>query len=230
MIMRGNLKVYDEKAAQWGDTAEREIARWLRSGHRYRTAKTSVTQPTLKNRFDRDLKVEGDNVEPFYLEIERGEFRGPRWNGPDFRFPTLHIPERRNKWAEDTLFISTNGPITLGLISFKGSWTEDRRELVPNQECENEYMFCVPTVECLKVDLHRALTDPLPVMNYRRVLGLLDEADKITDGYRRTERIKRILGEYPPAGMTQGEYEDRRNEADQIYRKKRGDADQVRLW
>jgi hypothetical protein len=207
--MQGERKPYDEKLAKWSEPKEFQVQAWLEdSGY-------TVTHNNFSSGGKKGVDLYCKRPEEeFYVEVERGEFTGKRFQGNRLAFPTLHVLERRNRYSKFTVCLTLNEAGTVGIVSFKYSWRNERLVNIPNRlKRRGEKAFDVPVEECLYVDLTTPLSHTLAVLNAERVRRVVE------GGYSHAMKTA-TLGPYEePHGMTHSEWRRRHEEIDREYKK-----------
>lgn len=200
--MRGVVKEYDADLAEWSSRAEREIKHWLRSSG------YEVTE-LPHGKTGQDAHAENGH-EQFYVEVERAT--EDRWATGDYptaasKYKTLNVLERRAK-SGSPLFFVTRFDIRRGLVCFRQSLQPERLTPNPNKLVKkDEYVFKVPLIEVLPIDLAHPLPSSIAVLNAKRIR----EAYKSAVG-RIGKRY--VLGEVPPYGISKEEFDHLHLEAD----------------
>ena len=197
--MRGVRKEYDQKLADWASRAEREYVRRFLIGNGYKYTVYPDGQKGI------DGEAEND-CERFRVEVERSEFR--RWAGNSFRYPTVHILERRVKYGQrDWLHFTVREDGAFAVVTFPQSIREERIKSNPNRFVRHgECAIDVPIRETLLVDLHDFSGRSIAFRN----------AERIRSGVRSLhgKAAMEFLGDDPPYGLSEDEWRDMRDEAE----------------
>lgn len=189
--MDGGRKEYDAELAEWSSRAEREVKTWLRgSGYE--------VHPLPHGRYGVDCVAENWR-EKFGVEIERRSFR--TWQTGPFPYPDLNVLERRGKYDSTVLLFVVRADLREGMVAFPSSLIPDRLTDQPNRLAKNEKVFKVPLHETLPIDFTQPLSDPIAVLNGRRVKTLYSEAKSL-------KRKREVLGETVPYGMDREVWEE----------------------
>ena len=189
--MDGVRKQFNPALAEWGTRGEREFIRqWIR-GHGYEY----TIFPNGRNGIDGRAR---NDAECFDVEVERSQFN--RWNGDRFKYPTIHILERRARYGNSGwMHFTVREDGLFAIITFPQSITPDRKKPNPNKMVRSgEMAFFVPIIETLCVDLRDAFGDPIAVLNADRVRRL---------AAGKSGRLAMdLLGDWPPYGMDPAEW------------------------
>lgn len=186
----GVTKEFDPKLAEWATRAERELENWLRKSG-YRVNQMPHGQCGV------DLHCESD-IENFFAEIERQQFE--RWSGDSFRYTEINVLERRRRYDRTVLLFGVREDWRFAYVVFPGSLMSHRLTASSNKFVKaGEYVFKVPILEALRVDLSAPLPKPLAVMNANRV------RDSFANAKSRNAK-RAVLGEVCPFGMSDDEY------------------------
>lgn len=197
--MRGVRKEYSQALGEWGSRAEREyVPRFLiGNGYEY------TTFPDARSGIDGQAK---NDVECFRVEVERSLFN--RWSGDRFKYPTVHILERRGRYGDrNWLHFTVREDGRFAVVTFPQSLTQDRLKHNPNKLVKSgEYAYDIPVQQTLTVDLSDRSGQSIAERNVCR----------IRDGVARLrgKPAMEFLGDEPPYGMSETEWRQLRDEAE----------------
>lgn len=142
--MRGERKQYSDTHGIWGSAGEDTVAVYLRAcGH-------TVTQhPDGRLGVDAETEIMGELVG---VETERRTAK--TWGQGLFPYPTVNIPERRDRYENETFFITLRADMKVGVVTPNAlAKRYELRELSNRFVKHGELFHMVPTHLVMNINL-----------------------------------------------------------------------------
>lgn len=195
--------MYDAEDAEWSTRAERGLRVWL-NGHGYKWTHL----PNGRYGFD---GLASNDIERFYVEVERRTPSQKGWCHGEFPWRTVTVPTRRKPHDESLLFIC-RADIKAAMVVFQYSF-ESAKIITKNTRVTNsEQFYEIPKGECLPIDLTQLNGVTIAEQNAERI------RKAVVSGSNKW--AKECLGPCPPYGIGYEEWMQLGDEAEKPLLKK----------